>query len=167
MAPNNCTTGSREAPALGVRPIAIDLEQHDGVCILRCHGRLLAGIEDDYIRARMEDVKELKCSRVLADFRDVPSIGSSGIALIVGLYASVVKQSGGRFVLTGATPLVKHVLEITKLNTVIPLALDFGSGLAALHCQPADFQRTGIESTAVANPLGHLPDGTPGAELAK
>jgi len=143
MAPNNGTRGNREASVLGVRPIAIDIEQYDDVCILRCHGRLLAGMEDDYIRARMEDVKKLKCSRVLADFKEVPSVGSSGIAFIVGIYTSVVKQSGGRFVLTGATPLVKHVLEITKLNTLIPLALDFGSGLAVLRTERADLQPTG------------------------
>jgi anti-anti-sigma factor len=143
MAPNNCTRGSREASVLGVRPIAIDIEQHDEVCILRCHGRLLAGVEDDYIRASMEEVKKLKCSKVLADFKEVPSVGSSGIAFIVGIYASVVKQSGGRFVLTGATPLVKRVLEITKLNTVIPLALDFGSGLAVLRSERADLRPTG------------------------
>ena len=88
-------------------------------------------------------MKKLKCSRVLADFKEVPSVGSSGIAFIVGIYTSVVKQSGGRFVLTGATPLVKHVLEITKLNTLIPLALDFGSGLAVLRTERADLQPTG------------------------
>jgi anti-anti-sigma factor len=131
MAANNCATCGR-APIPGSRPIAIDIDRHDDVCILRCHGRLLAGVEDDYIRAKIDDLKKLKCSRVLADFAEVPSVGSSGIAFIVGIYTSVV-TSGGRFVLVGAAPQVKHVLEITNLNTVIPLASDFGSGLASLR----------------------------------
>jgi len=112
---------------------AIDIEQHGDVCVLRCQGSFLAGLDQDYIQAKIEDIKQLNCRRVLADFHEVPLIGSTGIAFIVGVYTAIVGTAGGRFVLTGAPPLVQRVLEITRLSTVIPVAADFGSGLAALR----------------------------------
>jgi anti-anti-sigma factor len=133
MAPSNCTVTSRETVSRGARPASIEIERQGDVCILRCRGSLLAGLDADYVNAKIEDIKQLNCSRVLADFQAVPSIGSTGIAFIVGVYTSIVRISGGRFVVTGAGPMVQRVLEITRLNTVIPLAADLGSGLAVLR----------------------------------
>jgi len=69
----------------------------------------------------------------LADFREVSSIGSTGIGFVVGVYTSVVKMPGGRFVLIGANSRVREVLELTRLSTIIPLAEDMNSGLAVLQ----------------------------------
>jgi anti-anti-sigma factor len=132
MAQSNGTIESQETAQLGVRRMVIDISQQGNVCVLRCQGSFLAGLDADYVYAKIEDIKQLKCSRVLADFQDVPAIGSTGIAFLVGVYSAVARISGGRFVLTGASPLVRRVLDITKLSTVIPLAPDFSAGLAAL-----------------------------------
>jgi len=121
-----------ESKQFGRSPTVIEIERQGDVCVLRCRGSLLAGLDADYVQAKIEDIKQLKCTRVLADFRNVPSIGSAGIAFIVGVYTSIVKTAGGRFVLTGPAPLVQRVLDITKLSSVIPVAPDVGSGLAAL-----------------------------------
>jgi len=110
-------------------PVVIDTEQQDEICILHCKGRLLAGQESEYLRSKLDEIKRLNCSKLVADFQEVPSIGSMGITFIVCLYKSV----GGRFVLTGACPLVRHVLELTRLSTVIPLVSDTASGLALLR----------------------------------
>lgn len=132
MAPNISPEG-KEMRAIRAGRAAIDIEQYSEVCVLRCQGSFLAGLDQDYIQAKIEDIKQLNCSRVLADFHEVPSIGSSGIAFIVGVYTAIVRTAGGRFVLTGAPPLVQRVLELTKLSTVIPVAADIASGLAALR----------------------------------
>lgn len=132
MAPNISPEG-KEMHAIRAGRAAIDIEQYSEVCVLRCQGSFLAGLDQDYIQAKIEDIKQLNCSRVLADFHEVPSIGSSGIAFIVGVYTAIVRTAGGRFVLTGAPPLVQRVLELTKLSTVIPVAADIASGLAALR----------------------------------
>ena len=118
-------------------PMAIEIEQHDHVCILRCKGRFVAGPEMDYMQTRMGDIKQLDCAQVLADFQEVTSLGSLGVTFLVGVYASVVRKPGGRFVLVGASPHVKHVLDLTQLTTVIPQASDLASGLAALATEPA------------------------------
>jgi anti-anti-sigma factor len=107
-------------------------EQHHGVCVLRCKGRFVAGAEMEYMQAKLDEIKALTCTKVLADFHQVTSIGSMGVAFIVAIYTSVMRKPGGRFVLAGVAPVVQHVLELTRLNTVIPIAPDLESGLAHL-----------------------------------
>ena len=60
-----------------------------------------------------------------------------GVTFIVGIYTSVVRKPGGRFVLVGTSSQVRHVLELTRLNTVIPQASDVASGLSALEVEGA------------------------------
>jgi anti-anti-sigma factor len=113
----------------------IDIKQYDRVCVLHCKGRFVAGPEMEYMQTKMDDIKRLACARVLADFQDVSSLGSMGVTFIVGIYTSVMRKPGGRFVLTGASPHVRHVLDLTRLSTVIPLAADLASGLAVLRAE--------------------------------
>jgi len=111
----------------------IEIEQNDFVCILHCKGRFVAGPEMDYMQTKLDHIKELACTKVLADFRDVTSVGSMGVTFVVGIYTSVIRKPGGRFVLAGASPMVRHILDLTRLSTVIPQAADLESGLAVLR----------------------------------
>jgi len=120
----------------------IEIEQRDQVCILHCKGRLVAGPEMEYMQIKMDEIKRVACTKVLVDFHDVTSIGSMGVAFVVGIYTSVVRRPGGRFVLAGHNPLVLHVLDLTRLSTVIPLAPDLSAGLAMLE--------TGLSTNASA-----------------
>jgi anti-anti-sigma factor len=113
----------------------IEIEQYDRVCILRCKGRFVAGPEMEYLETKLHDIKKLACTNVLADFQDVTCIGSMGVTFIVGVYTSVVRKPGGRFVLAGINPHVRHVLDLTRLSTVIPLTPDVASGLAVLRAE--------------------------------
>jgi anti-anti-sigma factor len=112
--------------------MSIDIEHGDGVCILRCKGRFASGPDLEYMQQRLEQIKVTACRRLLADFSEVSSIGSMGVGFLVAVYTSVIRNGGGRFVLVGAKPFVLQVLEITRLNSVIPLAADIPAGLAAL-----------------------------------
>ena len=111
----------------------IEIEQLDSVCVLRCSGRFVSGAYVDYMRAKIEEIQRLKCRKVLADFEEVQSIGSMGLSFIVAVYTAVVKDSGGRFVLAGALPFVRKALDVTRLSSVVSLAADRASGLAALR----------------------------------
>ena len=111
----------------------VEIEHQDGICILRLKGRFVTGADRDYLCERTEEIKSQSCTRVLADFREVPYIDSTGIGFVVGLYTSITKNMGGRFVLVGAGPRVAEVLHLTRLNTVIPMATDMEGGLAALE----------------------------------
>ena len=91
------------------------------------------------------------CAKLLADFHDVPSVGSSGLSFIVGLY----RTTAGCLVLVRTQPWVRQVLDITRLSTVIPQAPDIASGLAALHSQ---VHAAGAMPTRSAVPAS-IPDG--------
>jgi anti-anti-sigma factor len=133
-----------------VDSMLINIEHYDCVCILRCKGRFVAGPEMDYMQTKLDDIKKLACTKVLADFQDVSSVGSMGVTFIVGIYTSVVRKPGGRFVLVGASLQVKHVLELTRLNTVIPQASDVASGLSALGVKDA-MDSVALSKNATAN----------------
>jgi anti-anti-sigma factor len=128
----------------------IEIEQYDRVCILHCKGRFVAGPEMDYLQTKLDHIKELACTKVLADFQDVTSMGSMGVTFVVGIYTSVIRKPGGRFVLAGAGPLVRHILDLTRLNTVIPQASDLASGLAVLQ-EEAPIGTMALPNNASAN----------------
>jgi stage II sporulation protein AA (anti-sigma F factor antagonist) len=111
----------------------IELDHQDDVCILRLKGRLVSGTDPDYLRAKAAEIKSHSCNKVLADLRELLFIGSTGIGFLVGIYTSVTKSPGGRFVLVAPSRRVREVLDITRLSTVIPLVSDIASGLDALR----------------------------------
>src|ERR1700730_15099028 len=108
----------------------IEIRQNDGICLVRCEGRLVTA-DHKYLRAKKDEIMGANCRKVLADFSEVPDVGSAGIGFIVGIYTST-KNSGGRFVLVGLRPRVREVLDITRVSTVIPLAADIASRLVTL-----------------------------------
>ena len=115
-------------PRIVPNPIIIEIEVLGDVCLLHFKGRLQAGAHPDYLNAKMEEVKTLVFAKLLANLENVTSLDCSGLSFIVGLYWT----SGGRLVLVKAQPHVREVLDITRLSTVITLAADVESGLAAL-----------------------------------
>ena len=112
------------------KPMLIEVRQKDEICLVRCEGRLVTA-DHEYLHAKKDEIKGANCDKVLADFSEVPEIGSAGIGFIVSVYMST-KNSGGRFVLVGLRPRVREVLDITRVSTVIPLAADLASGLVTL-----------------------------------
>jgi anti-anti-sigma factor len=121
----------------------IELERQDDVCVLRLTGSLVTGTDPEYLRAKAAEIKSQSCNKLLADLRELLSIGSTGLGFLVGLYTSVTKSSGGRFVLVGANRRVREVLVLTRLSSVIPMVADVASGLATLRGQGPAAQSVG------------------------
>jgi anti-anti-sigma factor len=117
--------------------LEVDLEQRGDVCIARFRGRLSAGSEIEYLSAKGEEIKRLACAKILADFSNVHSVGSTGIGFVVSLYTSSRTKSGGRFVLVGANARVRDVLDLTRLSAILPMAKDLASGMAVLESREA------------------------------
>jgi anti-anti-sigma factor len=116
--------------SMGTAPnaILINIEVLGDLCLLHFAGHLHAGVHLDYLNAKMNEIKTLACKNFVANFEDVVSLGSAGLSFIIGLY----KISGGQLVLVKIQPRVREVIDITRLNTVIPMTADIESGLAAL-----------------------------------
>lgn len=111
----------------------IEVSQIDDVCVLRFEGRFVTGSDPEYLRGKSDELKRLDCAKVLADFREVISIGSTAIGFLVAVYSSVTRSPDGRFVLVGARPRVREVLDLTRLSSILPMAADMASGMAALR----------------------------------
>jgi anti-anti-sigma factor len=113
--------------------MVIELELQDGVCVLRVKGRFVTGADLDYVHSRADYIKSHNCGRMLVDLREVTAIGSMGIGFLVGIYTSITKNPGGRFILVEPTRRVREALELTRLTTVIPMVADFEFGLGVLR----------------------------------
>jgi anti-anti-sigma factor len=124
----------------------IQIEHGDEVCILRLSGHFRSGEDPGYLRDKADEIRSHECHNMLADLCELHSIGSMGIGFVVGAYVYVSKRSGGgRFILVGANQHVRAVLDVTHLNTIIPMAADLPSGLAALRGEGSAANRAGEE----------------------
>ncbi|MGA2212628.1 MAG: STAS domain-containing protein [Bryobacteraceae bacterium] len=112
----------------------IEIEHADDVCVLRLNGHFRSGEDPGYLREKSNEIRSHDCKNMLADLRDLLSIGSMGMGFVVGVYVYVTKRAGGgRFILAGANQRVLEVLHLTRLSTIVPLAADLASGMAALR----------------------------------
>jgi anti-anti-sigma factor len=111
----------------------IEIESQNDICVLRVRGRFIMATDLDYLRLQTEEIKGRNFSKLLIDLSEVSSMGSTLIGFIVDLYTFTTKKADGRFTLAGAHPRVLEVLDLTRLSSVIPLAADTRSGLAALR----------------------------------
>jgi anti-anti-sigma factor len=109
----------------------IEIESTGDRCILRFKGQFHAGANLEYLCTKSEEIKALNPREILADLREVISMGSSAIGFIVGLYTSVTKKPGGRFMMAGANARVREVFTLTRLDTIIPSSDTVESALAA------------------------------------
>ncbi len=116
----------------------IEFQFADDLCTLRCQGRFEAGDDLDYLESKIAELRSLRPVYLLVDFQQVSSIGSTGLGFLVCAYKIVTGNAGGKFVLAGPNPRVRHILDLTRLSSVIPVAKDVESGLAALGgvCAP-------------------------------
>jgi anti-anti-sigma factor len=117
--------------------VVIEIAPPGDVCVLRLRGRFTAGPDPDYVLGKLDKAKLRSFPNVLVDLSALASIGSMGIGFLVGLYTSVMRSPEGRFVLAGATARVREVLALTRLDSVIPQAVDVAAGLAALRADTA------------------------------
>lgn len=102
--------------------IVIAIEREGDRCILRMKGQFRTGLDIGYLRAKSDEIKALKVRQVVVDLHEVTAIGSSGIGFIVGLYTSLARKTGGRFVMAGANGRVREAFALTRLDSVIPSA---------------------------------------------
>jgi anti-anti-sigma factor len=102
--------------------------------ILRLKGPLtlttLFGLQDS--------LREILDADTIIDVSAVPYIDSAGLGAILSRW-SHTQRTGHKFALTGVSPRIEVLLEITKVNTVLPM---FGTA------EDADLSFTGKTATA-------------------
>ena len=126
----NCLPDTRYGACAAV---FIEVQNVNGLCILRMSGRFATGADLNYLSGKLDQIRRLRSTSILADFTAVVSIGSTGISFVINLYQMVAREPRGRLILAGANPLVRQALDLTGVSRIIPLANDVESGLAALR----------------------------------
>jgi anti-anti-sigma factor len=122
-------------------PMVVDFEYKGDVCVLRLKGRILTGSDAGYLRVKSDELKASGYRKVLADFRHVPYVDSTGIGFLVAVYTSM-RNCKGRFVMANLNPRVREVLDLTRLAEILTICDDEAGALAALNA-PARKQTAG------------------------
>ena len=116
-------------------PMLIELVQLDDACVVHLKGRFVTGGDMNHLYAKVSEIKNRNCRNVIVDMTEVPFIGSTGIGFLVGMYSSITRCPGGRFILASLHPRVLEVFEVTRVNTLIPIVADLETALAALRSE--------------------------------
>ena len=96
--------------------LTLDVERSGELVVVRCHGKLVAGVCDVlYTRVR-QLIPDAKC--ITLDLTDLTHIDSMGLGTIVRLYVSA-KTAGCRLQLVNVGPRIRQLLGITNLLSVL------------------------------------------------
>ncbi|HEY7338710.1 MAG TPA: STAS domain-containing protein [Bryobacteraceae bacterium] len=110
----------------------IEVIQQRELCIIRFKGRIASGVDPDYLGRKLDEIRRIEPFNVLADLREVASIGSMGLGFLVRVFEVVTNRPSGRFVAAGLNPRVREAFRVTRLDEVIPIASDLDAGTALL-----------------------------------
>ncbi|MDE3187393.1 MAG: STAS domain-containing protein [Acidobacteriota bacterium] len=97
---------------VGGSAFIVEVEEKVGVAVVRCHGRLVAGVGD----ALYSRVKQLmpEHKRIVLDLTDVAHMDSMGLGTLVRLYVSA-KGAGCTLELINLGKRVRELLGMTNL----------------------------------------------------
>jgi anti-sigma B factor antagonist len=108
----------------------VDIEDSDGVKIVRLHGELIGGHTGTFV----DVVTNLFCgpgTRILLDLTEVPYMNSTGLSELVHVTAQANIQEG-RVVIARPSPFVAGVLQTSQLDRFFEIAPSVEQGLAKL-----------------------------------
>ncbi len=92
--------------------LTLDVERDGDRAIVRCHGKLVAGVTNvlyGAVRPLMPDAK-----RIVLDLTDLTHMDSMGLGMLVRLYVSA-KSAGCTIELINLGPRIRQLLGVTDL----------------------------------------------------
>jgi anti-sigma B factor antagonist len=105
--------------------MAFEIKQRsvDGVPVVECHGRLVAGPAIEAFRATLDDLIASGQTHAVLDLTETDYIDSSALGCLVMAHTRFQK-AGGKITLFGLSSQQMELLVITKLTTVFALYED-------------------------------------------
>ena len=103
--------------------LTLDIDRADNYAVVRCHGKLMAGVSDIlYIRVRqlIPDTK-----RIVLDLTDLARMDSTGLGTLVRLYVSA-RSAGCTLELVNLGLQVRQLLGTTNLLSVFTVVGERG-----------------------------------------
>ena len=113
-----------EAPA---KPLSYEVFREGEVAFVKCHGRLVAGLTDDFYA----DLKEVAstCQLLTLDLKDLTYVDSMGLGTLVRLYVHA-RGAGCELKLLHLGKQVKNLLTLTNLLATLASAEEHGINVA-------------------------------------
>lgn len=107
----------------------ISENSRDGALVIAAAGRLdssTAAVLEAVLPARVKEQKT-----VILSLAEVPYVSSAGLrVLLIG--AKAAKAAGNRLVITGLSPAVREVFDISGFSKIFTIESDVDSALAAI-----------------------------------
>jgi anti-sigma B factor antagonist len=93
----------------------LDIERTGNVAVVRCHGKLVAGVNDVFYSKVRQLIPDAK--RIVLDLTDLTHMDSMGLGAVVRLYVSA-KSAGCDLELINFGRRIRQLLGVTNLLSV-------------------------------------------------
>jgi anti-anti-sigma factor len=112
---------------VAAKPLAYEIERQGETAVVKCHGRLVAGLTEGFY----QELKELaSSSKVLVlDLEDLTYVDSMGLGTLVRLYAHA-KGAGCELKLLHLGKQLRNLLKMTNLLSTFSSAEEHGITVA-------------------------------------
>jgi anti-sigma B factor antagonist len=105
------------------------------ITLLELAGKIALGRESQKIETLVQDLLRQNEKRIIFDISRVDHMDSTGIGIIAYCFGTL-NRSGGDMRITGATGKVLHLLQITRLDNVLPLCASVEEARASMTAKP-------------------------------
>lgn len=117
--------GLNEVVKMSVKSVdlSLDIKRSGNTAIIRCHGKLIAGL--DHVLYR--DVKQLlpECDRIVLDLTDLTRMDSMGLGALVRLYVAA-RSAGCSLELVNLSKQVRMLLKTANLLSAFSTVCEYG-----------------------------------------
>jgi len=106
----------------------ISENSRDGALVISPSGRLdssTAGVLEAVLPARVKE------KAVVLSLADVPYVSSAGLRVML-IGAKAAKAAGNKLIITGLSPAVRDVFDISGFSKIFAIEADIDAGLAAI-----------------------------------
>jgi anti-anti-sigma factor len=137
-------------------PLQIAFDSVGDVLIVRCSGRIVAGVEVDNLQAELTERTKMN-KRLVFNMREVVFLDSSGIGTLVR-FAGSTKSAHGGLKFCELSEITARVLKLTRLDKVLDIYASEADALAAFaqQAKSGGANRDGVKILCVDSSLNVL-----------
>jgi anti-sigma B factor antagonist len=106
------------------------------IMVMTLTGKITMGRECQKVEQTMQDLLKQNERKVILDISAVDHIDSTGIGILAFCFGAV-SRSGGALRVVGAGGKVLHVLQITRLTSVLPLSASIDAACQSMGASAA------------------------------
>lgn len=109
----------------------LPVEERHGIAVARVSGRLTIGSELADLRAGLDALLAAGWRHIVLDLDAVPYVDSAGVGELVACRRTV-RERGGQLVLARPRGRVRDLLELTRIETLVPVYDAINAAVEAL-----------------------------------